>query len=342
MDLLVLHALNGLSAGLLLFLLSAGLTLVFSMLGVLSFAHAGFYMLGAYAAWALSGTLGFWPALLLAPLLVGGFGAAFEVAVLRRVQHAGHLPGLLVTFGLGLVIAEAVQLAWGRAPLDFDPPALLQGPALTLQAAADGGLRAWAGSAPDGACAGGLAGAGCVQFPRTRAFMMALALAALAAQWALLTRTRLGLLVQAALTHPATVQTLGHDLPRVATAVFGAGCGLAALAGVAGGVTFVTEPGMAAVMGPLVFVVVVVGGLGSLAGAFVASLGIGLLQTLPLAVDASLADGLRALGWAVGPATPGWPLWRITLAQAAPLLPYALLVGMLLLRPRGLLGTRDA
>ena len=338
MDLLALQALNGLSAGLLLFLLSAGLTLVFSMLGVLSFAHAGFYMLGAYAAWALSGWLGFWPALVLAPLLVGLLGAGFEVLVLRRVQHAGHLPGLLVTFGLGLVIAEAVQLAWGRAPLDFDPPALLQGPALTLQSLPDGGWRLWPGAAPAEACAA----CGCVQFPRTRAFMMAVALAALAGQWALLTRSRLGLLVQAALTHPATVQTLGHDLPRIATAVFGAGCALAALAGVVGGVTFVTEPGMAAVMGPLVFVVVVVGGLGSLAGAFIASLGIGLLQTLPLAVDASLADALRALGWAVGPGSPGWPLWRITVAQAAPLLPYALLVGMLLLRPRGLLGTRDA
>lgn len=337
MDLLALQALNGLSAGLLLFLLSAGLTLVYGMLGVLSFAHAGFYMLGAYVAWSLAGLLGFWPALLLAPLAVGALGAGFERAVLRRVQHAGHLPGLLVTFGLGLVIAEAVQLAWGRAPLDVAPPALLQGPALTLQAS-EGVLRAWWGEAPAGACAA----AGCVQFPRTRAFMMAVALAMLALQWALLTRSRLGLLVQAALTHPQTVQTLGHDLPRIATGVFGAGCALAALAGVVGGVTFVTEPGMAAVMGPLVFVVVVVGGLGSLAGAFVAALGIGLLQTLPLAVDASLADALRALGWAVAPGDPAWPLARITLAQAAPLLPYALLVGMLLLRPRGLLGTRDA
>ena len=341
MDLLLVTLLNGLSAGLLLFMLSAGLTLVFGLMGVLNFAQGGFYLLGAYAALALAGVLGFWPALLLAPLAVGAFGALFEAAVLRRVQRlgsaAGPLPALLITFGLGLVMVEAVQLAWGRAPLAFEPPALLQGPAFTLLRAADVGLQWLPGAAPEALCRA----ARCAQFPRTRAFMMVVALAMLGLQWLLLTRSRIGLVVQAALTHPGTVQALGHDLPRLNTGLFGAGCALAALAGVIGGVTFVTEPAMAEAMGAIVFAVLVIGGLGSLAGALLASLAIGLLQTVPLAVDASLADLARHLGAAVGPATPGWPLWRITLAQAAPVLPYALMVVVLVLRPRGLLGRRD-
>ena len=118
------------------------------------------------------------------------------------------------------------------------------------------------------------------------------------------------------------------------------------LAGVIGGNAYVTEPSMAFSVGGVIFVVVVVvGGMGSLAGAFAASILIGLLQTLPLTVDASLADAINrvgaSLGAAVGPATPGWPILRITLAQAAPILPYLLLVLMLIFRPKGLLGTRE-
>jgi len=164
----------------------------------------------------------------------------------------------------------------------------------------------------------------------------------LLALWLLLTRTRIGLVIQAALTHPEMAEALGHDVPRVFMLVFGSGCALAGLAGVIGGVTFVTEPSMAAVVGSIIFVVVVVGGIGSLAGAFAGSILVGLLQTLPLTVDASLATLLnRLLDAGIGPDSPGWPLLRITLAQAAPILPYLLLVLMLILRPRGLLGTRE-
>jgi branched-chain amino acid transport system permease protein len=123
--------------------------------------------------------------------------------------------------------------------------------------------------------------------------------------------------------------------------VFGSGCALAGLAGVAGGITFVTEPAMAAVVGSIIFVVVVVGGMGSLAGAFVGSLLIGLLTTLPLTVDESLGSLVNSMGGEVGPDTFGWPLLRITLAQAAPILPYLLLVLILVFRPKGLLGTRE-
>ena len=123
------------------------------------------------------------------------------------------------------------------------------------------------------------------QFPSYRGFMMLVALLMLASVYLLLTRTRIGLVIQAALTHPQTVEALGHNVPRVFMLVFGGGAALAGLAGVIGGIAFVTEPGMAAAVGPIVFVVVVVGGMGSLAGAFLASLLIGVLQTFAVALD---------------------------------------------------------
>jgi len=331
---LLLYLLNGLSYGLLLFLLSAGLTLIFSLMGVLNFAHASFYMLGAYLGYALSHALGFGAALLLAPLLVGFLGAAFEWQVLRRVHPMGHVPELLVTFGLSYLILEVVQLIWGRAPLDFRPPSWLQGPAFTLVQTAGEGLSLHAGRAPPGACA---AASVCAPFPATRVFLMGVSLGVWLALWALLVRSRVGLVIRAALTHPEMTECLGHDVPRVLRLVFGVGCALAGLAGVVGGSTFVTEPSMALTIGSLVFVVVVVGGLGSLAGAFVASLLIGLLQTGAVAFDRPVAALLAPWGW-----TPPPALAPLSLAQVAPVLPYAVLVLVLVLRPRGLGGQRDA
>jgi branched-chain amino acid transport system permease protein len=337
LDHLAIDLLNGLSAGLLLFMLSAGLTLIFSMMGVLNFAHAGFYMLGAYVGYAVSRLVGFWPALVVAPLLVGALGAGFERLCLRRVHKAGHVPELLVTYGLATLILELVQVVWGRAPVAFEPPPALAGPAFTLVQSASDGLTWVLGRADASTCAR----AACSLFPATRAFMMAVALLMLLALWALLRHTRVGLVIQAALTHPDMVESLGHDVPRVFMAVFGAGCALAGLAGVIGGATFVTEPSMAAAIGSILFVVVVVGGTGSLVGAFVGSLLVGLLQTLPLTVDKSFADGAAALGWTLSPDGALAPLARLTLAQVAPILPYLLLVVVLIVRPRGLFGTRD-
>ena len=338
MDQLVINVLNGLSAGLLLFLLSSGLTLIFSMMGVLNFAHASFYMLGAYIAHTLAGIVGFWAALVAAPLLVGALGAAFERFALRRVHRFGHVPELLITFGLSYVILELVQLAWGRSPVPFAAPEVLRQAAFTL-VQSSGGMSVVAGTAPADVCSA--AGAACSTFPATRAFMAVVAVGMLVALWLVLTRTRIGLVIQAALGHPEMVESLGHNVPRVFMLVFGGGCALAGLAGVIGGITFVTEPAMAAIVGSIVFVVVVVGGMGSLAGAFVASLLIGLLQTLPLTVDVSLAMLANGWGGEIGPDTFGWPLLRITLAQAAPILPYLLLVAVLAFRPQGLLGKRE-
>lgn len=343
MEFFTVSLLNGLSYGLLLFMLSSGLTLIFSMMGVLNFAHASFYMVGAYVASSLIKVVGFWPALVIAPIVVGLLGALFERHALRKVHKFGHVPELLITFGLSYVILEVVQLVWGRTSVEFLPPEVLRGPVFTLVHSSADGLGIVAGAAPAALCqaADAAVRVACSPFPATRGFMMVVALAMLLALWLLLTRTRIGLVIQSALTHPEMVEALGHNVPRVFMLVFGAGAALAGLAGVIGGSTFVTEPAMAATVGSVIFVVVVVGGMGSLAGAFVASLLIGIIQTFAVALDHSLATALSALGVALSPGLAGNTLMKLTLAQAAPILPYLFLVLILIFRPKGLLGTRE-
>ncbi len=314
MEFFTISLLNGISYGLLLFMLSSGLTLIFSMMGVLNFAHASFYMLGAYFAFTTTQLFGYFPALVIAPVLVALIGALFEKFALRRVHKFGHVPELLITFGLSFIILEMVQLVWGTGSVDYRVPAALDGPLFTIYG---------------------------TQFPLYRGFMMLVALLMLLAIWLLLTRTRIGLVIQAALTHPDTVEALGHNVPRVFMLVFGGGCGLAALAGVIGGNAFVTEPGMAGTVGSVIFVVVVVGGMGSLAGAFAASLLIGVIQTFAVGVDASLMGALNGVGAAITPETYGYALWKLKVSQVAPILPYVFLVLILIFRPKGLLGTRE-
>jgi branched-chain amino acid transport system permease protein len=310
------QTLNGVSYGLLLFMLAAGLTLIFSMMGVLNFAHASFYMLGAYVAYQLSTWFGFWVALFLAPVLLFIFGALVERFGLRRVHRWGHVPELLFTFGLSYIIVELVQVIWGRAAVPYRVPVELDGPVTWLQ--------------PLG-----------ITFPQYRMFMMAIAVGMLAAIWIVLTRTRIGLVIQAALTHPQQVEALGHNVPRVFMLVFGGGSALAGLAGVVGGNAFVTEPSMAGTVGAIVFVVIVVGGMGSLAGAFVAALLIGLLESFGKVSDVSGLRLLSALGLDLAPDAPLYPILKLTMSQVAPVLPYLLLVVILIVRPKGLLGTRE-
>jgi branched-chain amino acid transport system permease protein len=343
MEFFTISMLNGLSYGLLLFLLSSGLTLIFSMMGVLNFAHASFYMLGAYAGYTVSQLVGFWPALVLAPIVVGVLGSLFERLCLRKVHKYGHVPELLVTFGLSFVILEIVQLVWGRTAVAFAPPPVLQGPAFTLVQHSVNGLSLVWGAAPSGMCQAADAAVRvvCSPFPATRGFMMLVAVLMLVAVWLLLTRTRIGLVIQAALTHPEAVESLGHNVPRVFMLVFGAGAALAGLAGVIGGSTFVTEPAMAATVGSIIFVVVVVGGMGSLSGAFLASILIGVIQTFAVAMDGSLLGLLRSLGMEPGPTASSNALLTLTVSQVAPILPYLFLVLILIFRPKGLLGSRE-
>jgi len=311
-EFVAISLLNGITYGLLLFMLSSGLTLIFSMMGILNFAHASFYMLGAYFAYQISTWTGFWPGLVVAPLLVGAVGALVERHGLRRAHKFGHVAELLFTFGLAFLVEEVVHLVWGKSSVDYKIPAELDGTLFTLFS---------------------------TDFPIYKGFMMLVSVGMLLALYALLTRTRIGLIIQAALTKPEMVEALGHNVPRIFMLVFGGGTALAGLAGVIGGNAFITEPGMAAAVGSIVFVVVVVGGLGSLAGAFIASILIGCIQTFSVAMTISITDVFALVGISL---PQGSQVARLTITQLAPILPYLLMVAILVFRPRGLMGSRES
>ncbi len=314
LELILFSTLNGLLYGMLLFLLASGLTLIFSMMGVLNFAHASFYMLGAYFGYQISRYVGYWPGLVLAPLLVGLIGALVERYGLRTVHKHGHVAELLFTFGLAFMIEELVQMIWGKIPVDYRVPDALDFSAFTLFE---------------------------TTYPAFRMFMLLMSVAVFIGLLLLLTRTRVGLVIRAALSHTNMVGALGHNVPLVFMMVFGVGCGLAALAGVIAGPALITQPAMAASLGPILFVVVVVGGLGSLPGAFIASLLIGLIQTFAVAINVSVADVVAPLGLTLTRDSIGGDLWMATVAQVAPIIPYLLLVLVLIFRPKGLMGDRD-
>jgi branched-chain amino acid transport system permease protein len=314
MELFLVTLLNGLVYGMLLFMLASGLTLIFSMMGVLNFAHASIYMVGAYLAYQLSEVVGFWAALVLAPNLCGLLGAAIERYGLRLVHKNGHIAELLFTFGLVFIIDKAVQMIWGLLPVPYRVPPELDFALFSIYG---------------------------THFPAYRAFMLLVSLLMFVAIWLMLTRTRIGLIIQAALTNPEMVGALGHNVPRVFTIVFAGGSALAGLAGVIGGNYLVTEPSMAFTMGPIVFVVVVFGGLGSLAGCFIASLIMGLVQSYAIVLEVSFADLLDKLGLTITSATPFAEVLTVPLPRIAALLPFVLLVLILIFKPRGLMGTRD-
>ncbi|MGB9151113.1 MAG: branched-chain amino acid ABC transporter permease [Burkholderiales bacterium] len=315
MEFFLISLMHGISYGLLLFMLSSGLTLILSMMGVLNFAHASFYMLGAYFAYQISQYVGFWPALIIAPLLAAALGAAVERFGLRRVHKFGHVPELLFTFGLAFLIEEIVHIIWGRAPVDYKIPQILDFTLFTFYS---------------------------TSFPAYKGFMMLVSLLMLLGLWLMITRTRIGLIIQASITHPQMVEALGHNVTRVFMLVFGVGCGLAGLAGVIGGNAFVTEPSMAATLGGIVFVVIVLGGLGSLTGAFIASLLVGIIQTFSVAVDLSFLDLLGKIGIAFQPGSQLHNFFSIKISQTATVMPFLLMVLMLIVRPRGLMGTRES
>lgn len=314
LELTFFSVLNGLVYGMLLFMLASGLTLIFGMMGVLNFAHAAFYMLGAYIGYTVTRVAGFWTGLVVAPVAVGLLGAVTERYGLRRVHRFGHVAELILTFGVAVVITEIVQLVWGRPAKSYEVPAALD---FAL-------FQAFRSS-----------------FPAYKAFMLGISAAIFLFLLVILTRTRAGLIIQAALTHPGMVAMLGHNVPRVFMVVFGIGSALAGLAGAIAGPVLGTFPGMAQVLGSIVFVVVVIGGLGSLGGAFVASLLIGVVQTFAVALNVSVGNVASAAGIPVHQLPALHDLWRVTVAQVAPILPYVLLVLMLIVRPTGLFGTRE-
>lgn len=248
------------------------------------------------------------------PLLVGAIGMAVERYGLRNTHKHGHVAELLLTFGLAFAIEEVVAMIWGRSPVDYRVPALLDFPAFTIFS---------------------------TNYPAYKIFMLAVSVVIFVALLLVLRRTRVGLIVQAALTHPHMVGHLGHNVGRVFMVVFGVGSALAGLAGVIAGPALVTQSDMAAALGPILFVVIVFGGLGSLPGAFVASLVIGLVQTFAVALNGSLASvfGPPRFG---GRTFRSSDIWNVTIAQVAPIIPYLLLVIILIVRPMGLMGTRES
>lgn len=318
MDLIFVNLIDGLVTGLLLFMLSAGLTLIFSMMGVLNFAHASFYMLGAYFAYQISLALGFWMGLLLAPIIVGVLGAGVERYGLRRVHQYGHVPELIFTFGLALLIEEVVQFVWGKNNVPYNTPEILQFSAFAI-----------AGNS----------------IPAYKIFMIFISISIFIGLLFILTKTRIGMIIQAALSYPRTVETLGHNVPLIFMGVFGVGTGLAGVAGVIAGPTLGTFPGMAFVLGSIVFVTIVIGGLGSLWGALVASLMIGWITTFAASYNIRFEDILLAVGFSMPEnmaESPFRDIWNMTTPQIGPILPYLLMVIILVVRPHGLFGKRGA
>ena len=249
---LVEQALNALALAGLLFLVSAGLSLVFGILRVVNFAHGVFYMLGAYLGFTAVVVTGwFWPALLIVPPVVGVVGAVLEATTLRFIYRRPPIYQLLLTFGLALILEESIRVFWGPTALGIDPPTLLQG-AVAL---------------------------GDTFYPRYRLFLVGLGLVVGVVVWLLLQKTRTGLVIRAVAQNSEMADCLGADVARVRTLVFGSACALAGLGGVAAAPMTTAYLGMGIGVIVEAFVVVVIGGLGSIPGSMAGSLIVGAAQT---------------------------------------------------------------
>src|SRR5690606_38332922 len=242
----------------------------------------------------------------------GLIGVLVERYILRRVHHHGHAHELLITFGLSFIIAELVKLFFGNYPVNYRVP-----DALDFSAFALGGLN----------------------YPAYRVFMGAVAISMFVAIYQLLTRTRVGIVVRSALNRPKMAEALGHNVPLVFMGVFGVGAALAGLAGAVAGAFYTTNPNMALELGVMVFVVVVVGGLGSLGGAMAASLLIGIVTSIAVGIDATLAH-LFSLFDARELAEQMGGIFVLKVSSLAATIPFALMLLVLLLRPNGLMGSK--
>jgi branched-chain amino acid transport system permease protein len=249
---IVIQILHGLAYGMLLFLVSSGLTLVFGMMSVLNLAHASFFMLGAYFSYQMLRWIGnFWVGLIIAPILVALLGILMERFLLRRVHAGGHVQEFVLTAGLAYVIMESVKWIWGTEPLSVPIPAALSGSVMIM------------GSV----------------YPLYRLFILFFSIGVLALMAYILLKTRLGITVRAAVSDRDMVSALGTNTPFVFMLVMGIGTWLAGLAGVIAGPFISTYPGMASDVLVDCFVVTVTGGLGSLMGAVLASFIIGQISS---------------------------------------------------------------
>jgi len=282
----VAQAIHGLAYGMLLFLVASGLTLIFGMMGILNIAHASFAMLSAYFCYqVLLMTGNFWVALLIAPVVAGICGVLTERFLLRTVHKQGHLAELLITVGIMIFIVEIVNLFWGTESLVVKIPQSLSG------------LVNFAG----------------LTYPIYRLFVIGLSVVVLGFMALILLKTRLGKIVRAAVSDADMVSALGINTPLVFMLVFGIGIWLAGVAGAVAGPLLTVFPGMADQWGMDAFVVVVVGGFGSLLGAFIVALFLGELN----------AYGIQFI------------------PRLAPVLMFAFMALVLAFKPMGLFGERE-
>jgi branched-chain amino acid transport system permease protein len=282
----VAQAIHGLAYGMLLFLVASGLTMIFGMMGILNIAHASFAMLSAYFCYqVLVMTENFWVALLIAPLIAGICGVLTERFLLRTVHKQGHLAELLITVGIMMVILECVKIGWGAESLVVKIPPSLSG------------LVNFAG----------------LTYPIYRLFVIGLSIVILGIMALILFKTRLGKIVRAAVSDADMVSSLGINTPLVFMLVFGMGIWLAGVAGAVAGPLLTVFPGMADQLGMDAFVVVVVGGFGSLLGAFIVALFLGELN----------AYGIQFI------------------PRLAPVLMFAFMAIVLAFKPMGLFGERE-
>jgi len=302
-SLLAIQVLNGLQLGVLLFLIAAGLTLVFGVMDFINLAHGVQYMLGAYLAVAFYAVTGsFLAALVLALAATLAFGLLLEFVVFRHLYGRDHLDHVMATFGLILFLNHGVKMVWGAAPLSLPMPDLLSG-----------SVR----------LANGLL------YPVWRLVILAAGLAVAGLLYVLVTRTRIGMLVRAGASNAPMVSALGVDIRRLFMVVFGFGAMLAGFAGIMIAPILSVEPGMGDTILILAFVVIVIGGIGSIRGAFVAALLIGLVDTLGRSFS---VDVLRLV---MGPS----PARTVGPALASMLI-YLLMAVVLYVRPTGLFPAR--
>ena len=282
----IAQGIHGLAYGLALFLVASGLTLIFGMMGILNLAHAAFFMLSAYFCYQVMVWTGnFWLGLLVAPIAVGLVGVLLERFLLRKVHAFGHVGELILTVGVMLVIMEGVKVFWGTESLFVTRPQFLD------KLVKIGGL----------------------EYPAYRLFIIGLTLVILGIMALLLYKTRLGMVVRAAVSDAGMVNALGINVPLVFMFVFGVGTWLAGVAGVAIAPILTVFPGLADQMGLDAFIVVVVGGFGSLKGAFIVAIICGLLSSY----------GVQFV------------------SQLAPVLMFMFMAIVLAIRPMGLFGERE-
>lgn len=253
LDMLVSQAANGLVLGFVYVLIAVGLSITFGLLGVINFAHGAFFALGAYVAYQLYQMFG-WPAVVLAPTLVGIIGMVVEVVIIRRLYGREPLSSLIVTFALALLIEALIRFFWGADGKPFNQPEFLSG----------------------------IVEAGPLLITKYRVAVLVATVGTLVALGAFLAWTPYGRILRAGSRDPEMVELLGINLPRVLTGVFGLGCALAAIAGVLAAPLWTVSPSMAANAIMPAFVVVAIGGLGSFAGAVVAGLAVGVVSSLTI------------------------------------------------------------